>query len=253
MTPTGLTADLIQCDDALQVAMPHLGFPISVILDRLNQAHVDPRMILDVGCGFGRLAESLARAFPLSTVLGLDLNPLATQRARQRVVQTPGLRQRVGFRSADCSDLKNPFCGLQPYDVVTFTGVGSIFPSSSALLSLAAGWLSPSGTVVLDSAIVVPSQDPIKDTVHRLRSELLKQQALRLIAVSQDVKLHRFNRDTATLRITRLTNRKPPGASGDGSSSEEFDAAQEKLLRSLSLEPRFGLVVQILWTFKLGQ
>lgn len=63
----------------------------------LLAAHADPdRVVVDVGCGNGRLTRALARRFP--RVVGVDLSTHAVDRARQESAAEPG---RVEFRVAD--------------------------------------------------------------------------------------------------------------------------------------------------------
>ncbi len=55
----------------------------------------EPDLILDVGCGLGQTARSLARRFPAARVVGLDLSPEAIEVARAKFT-LPNLEYVVG-------------------------------------------------------------------------------------------------------------------------------------------------------------
>lgn len=62
-------------------------------LERLDLVRLNPRLILDAGCGTGFAAPALSRRFPDATVLGLDLALPMLQAARLR---TPRWRTYIG-------------------------------------------------------------------------------------------------------------------------------------------------------------
>lgn len=60
--------------------------------------------VLDVGCGVGRVSLSLARAFPRSEYLGVDLH-LDSIREAQRTVEQEDLAKHVSFMAAGVEEL----------------------------------------------------------------------------------------------------------------------------------------------------
>ncbi len=73
---------------------------------------------LDVGCGSGRAAITMATAFPRAHVFGYDNHPLSIERAR-RNAQQAGVSERVTFEVLDATQLpKNSFDFITAFDVV---------------------------------------------------------------------------------------------------------------------------------------
>ncbi len=72
--------------------------------------------ILDVGCGVGRSTLALARAFPTTTVHGIDLDVASVEEARAAAAGA-GLEDRVTFSVDDAADLASDANGR--YDLVT--------------------------------------------------------------------------------------------------------------------------------------
>lgn len=54
------------------------------LLQRLDLVRMQPRLILDIGCGTGYDLKRLSRRYPKSWVLGLDIAEVMAQRARRR-------------------------------------------------------------------------------------------------------------------------------------------------------------------------
>jgi malonyl-CoA O-methyltransferase len=54
------------------------------LLERLQYFHLEPRVILDLGCGVGSAAEQLRRRFPRARVLAMDAAYLMAREARRR-------------------------------------------------------------------------------------------------------------------------------------------------------------------------
>jgi SAM-dependent methyltransferase len=61
-----------------------------------------PTRVLDVACGTGWSAISLARAYPQVTVTGIDLDPASIEAARRNAAES-GITQRVRFETADAT------------------------------------------------------------------------------------------------------------------------------------------------------
>ena len=73
------------------------------LAQHLDPIRVDPRTIVELGCGTGESFAALARRFPAARLLGLDLAPAMLERARGR---TPAWKRLVGARSPTlvCAD-----------------------------------------------------------------------------------------------------------------------------------------------------
>jgi malonyl-CoA O-methyltransferase len=54
------------------------------LLERLQFFHLEPRVILDLGCGVGTAAEQLRRSFPRARVLAMDYAHVMAREARRR-------------------------------------------------------------------------------------------------------------------------------------------------------------------------
>lgn len=54
------------------------------LMEHLDPMRIDPRRVLDLGCGTGHAFEALGRRFPTASLVGLDIAPAMLARARQR-------------------------------------------------------------------------------------------------------------------------------------------------------------------------
>lgn len=59
-------------------------FGRSALIQRLQKMRIEPRRILEVGCGTGRNLAALARAFPTAEVVGIDVSEDMLDHARRR-------------------------------------------------------------------------------------------------------------------------------------------------------------------------
>ena len=73
-----------------------------------------PARVLDLGCGLGASAVALARAYPRTTVLGVDLDEASVAQARAAAAQA-GVADRVSFVAGDAAHLTPE----APFDLVT--------------------------------------------------------------------------------------------------------------------------------------
>jgi 2-polyprenyl-3-methyl-5-hydroxy-6-metoxy-1,4-benzoquinol methylase len=69
--------------------------------------------VLDVGCGSGRAAVTIAKAFPHARIAGVDVHPGSIERARARA-EAEGVGDRVAFEVGDGADLE-----AVAYDLIT--------------------------------------------------------------------------------------------------------------------------------------
>ena len=77
-------------------------------LDRLDRQGARPERVLDVGCGTGVLSLAVARLWPDSTVVAVDLDPAAVQACRANVARLE-LSDRVDVRQQSADAATEPF------------------------------------------------------------------------------------------------------------------------------------------------
>ena len=63
-----------------------------VLLDILKQGKIPMRRVLELGCGYGRIARLLAEAHPNTEITALDLSPEQLANARQYCADYPKVR-----------------------------------------------------------------------------------------------------------------------------------------------------------------
>lgn len=68
-------------------------------------------VLVDIGCGPGRLIQLLARRHPALRIIGVDLAGEMIKRAEDRV-SAPGIAERVEFRQGDAMALPLPDCSV---------------------------------------------------------------------------------------------------------------------------------------------
>ncbi|RBY83474.1 trans-aconitate 2-methyltransferase [Blastococcus sp. TF02A-30] len=119
---------------------------------------VDPRTVVDLGCGEGSLTAALADRWPGARVLGIDSSAsmLASAAARAR----PGL----GFALGDVRD----WAPEEPVDVLVSNAVLHWVPGHDRLLARWAGHLSPGGWL----AVQVPGN--FRAPTHTLLARLCR-------------------------------------------------------------------------------
>jgi len=111
-------ADAVAAYEALN-SIQGVVCPVSPIIDAVAQliAGMDSPQIVDVGCGGGRLAHTLAQRFPQATVVGIDHRHIAIETAQKTNRALPNLRYEPQIRNVD-GVFEIPVC-----DVVTLNGV----------------------------------------------------------------------------------------------------------------------------------
>jgi ubiquinone/menaquinone biosynthesis C-methylase UbiE len=122
--------------------------PLEAALDSLDAT---PSRVLDLGTGTGRAAFLLARRYPETEVVGVDLAPAMLAEARK--LTPPELAGRVRFEEADAERL--PFSDAS-FDLVSLANMIPFFPELERITA-------PGGAVVFsfsggaDTPIYVPS------------------------------------------------------------------------------------------------
>ena len=101
-------------------------------------AHLGARSVLDVGCGEGLLAESLARS-GIGDYVGVDFSPVAIAKAEEKGIS--GARFVVGD-----ADTYRP---ERRFDVIVFNEVLYYLQHPQRTVARLAEWLEPEGRIVV--------------------------------------------------------------------------------------------------------
>jgi SAM-dependent methyltransferase len=120
--------------------------------------------ILDVGCGTGRSALALARAFPGAAVRGIDLDAASVEEARSAAAEA-GLADRVTFVSGDAARLDSG----EPYDLVTILEALHDMGDPVGALRSARGLLDEGGAVLVADQLTREAFDPDGDPLERFQ------------------------------------------------------------------------------------
>jgi SAM-dependent methyltransferase len=108
----------------------------------LSAAPAAGARILELGCGDGGNALSIAQSLPGASVVGIDLEATAIERGRR-------LAEAAGLDNAElrCGDIEDPDAGEEPFDYLIAHGVYSWVPprARGALLERARRCLAPGG------------------------------------------------------------------------------------------------------------
>jgi len=97
--------------------------------------------ILDVGCGFGATSISLAKRFPGSQVVGIDLSEPLIRLANESA-EAAGLVERVRFEMADAQRIPYPD---EAFDVVINANMVHLVEDAVAMLDEIERVLAPGG------------------------------------------------------------------------------------------------------------
>jgi SAM-dependent methyltransferase len=128
---------------------PEMLVPLEAALDRVGGT---PRRALDLGTGTGKGARVIARRFPVTEVVGVDLSPAMVAEARRLL--PADLDGRVTFTVGDAAAL--PFADAA-FDLVVLLNMIPFFGELGRVTS-------PSGTLVItfswgpETPIYVPSE-----------------------------------------------------------------------------------------------
>ena len=99
---------------------------------------------LDVGCGSGRAAIALAKAFPRALVFGYDSHPESIERARANARAAGLIKDRIAFEAVDCTKLP-----AERWDFITTFDVVHDSVDPVALLKSIRQALKPAGTYLM--------------------------------------------------------------------------------------------------------
>jgi SAM-dependent methyltransferase len=120
-------------------------------MPQVVKALTDGGSALDVGCGSGLAAITIAKAFPRALVFGYDNHPGSIERARANA-RAAGLRDRIGFDAVDCTKLP-----AERWDFITTFDVVHDAVDPVALLKSIHNALKPEGTYLMLEMNVSPN------------------------------------------------------------------------------------------------
>lgn len=110
----------------------------------LQRAALSQRRVLDIGCGGGLLAESLARHG--AQVCGIDLAPAMIEVANLHAHES---QLQIDYRCCPAEELAAS--GAGPFDLITCMELIEHVPSPAALLAAIASLLRPGGDLVVST------------------------------------------------------------------------------------------------------
>jgi trans-aconitate 2-methyltransferase len=106
---------------------------------RPDGVHLEPRTVVDLGCGPGDLTASLARRWPTARVIGVDSSPQMLERAAAQPVDD--LAGRLTFEQGDASTWEPD----APVDVIVTNALLQWVPGHLDLLQRWMTYLAPGG------------------------------------------------------------------------------------------------------------
>jgi 4-hydroxy-2,2'-bipyrrole-5-carbaldehyde O-methyltransferase len=135
---------------ASRMAEPLMSAFVRSVVDQIQ-----PRRLLDVGCGSGIYLRCAAEACPALTAVGIDLDADVVDAARRNVAGW-GLKDRVAVDHADLRDLPPELEG--PWDLVLLFQNIYYFPASEYAGVLAKlRSLAPTGAVAIATVVADPA------------------------------------------------------------------------------------------------
>jgi len=102
----------LSVDPSALIPRPETEILVEVALEHLKG--FEAPLVLDLGCGCGAIALSLAQECPQAQVRASDLSPEALATARRNAIEL-GLEERVGFC---CGDLFEPFAPEEQFHLI---------------------------------------------------------------------------------------------------------------------------------------
>lgn len=128
------------------VAMPQQAWGEEVVRRLPPDACAGPAVILDAGCGSGRVTESALDHFPHATVIAGDISPSMRERAQERLAR---YSDRVWVIPLDLED--DALLAVndgRPFDAVLSTGAFHWVRDHAAMYRRLAAVLRPGGALV---------------------------------------------------------------------------------------------------------
>jgi SAM-dependent methyltransferase len=141
------TTDLVE-------TQPHLGHPVSAVVDEIEKRFDLERhlSVFEAGCGFGHAACAIAEKFPTATVHAVDDEPEVVSLARERAAQL-GVGSRVEFAVSRLSlGYELPFTRC---DVLLFLAAQQVFGDPANFKDWIARFLLPTGVALVDRTVAV--------------------------------------------------------------------------------------------------
>jgi 2-polyprenyl-3-methyl-5-hydroxy-6-metoxy-1,4-benzoquinol methylase len=114
--------------------------------------------VLDVGCGVGRVAVALAKAFPKCEVIGLDPDPESIKKARESAADA-GVGDRVRFLANTTRDIDRG----DGFDLITACDCVHDFSAPRQTLGEMRALLKPNGTLFL---VEPKAADRLEDNIN---------------------------------------------------------------------------------------
>jgi ubiquinone/menaquinone biosynthesis C-methylase UbiE len=119
---------------------------------------------LDVGCGAGRVALTLAKAFPKATIIGVDPDQESIRQAQAAAAEF-GLSARVSFVAASTGNLG----ATEGFDLITACDCIHDFAAPQLTLEQIRGLLKPEGTLFV---IEPRAADRLEDNINPIATML---------------------------------------------------------------------------------
>ena len=157
--------DVIEAQEALNRPQftNYVGDWISALPDIAERLQAGEGRVADVACGTGWSSISIARAFPLIDVDGIDIDAGSIERARAHAARE-GVADRVSFLFADAANAE----GAGMYDLVTVFEAVHDMSQPAEVLSTARKLLKPGGAVLIADERVAERFDAPGDETERL-------------------------------------------------------------------------------------
>ncbi len=154
LSAAGHDVDALDTDALSGAAEFHLGGRLATLAVLDSVRFAEPRQVLDVGCGIGGPARTMATELG-AHVVGVDLTPSFVAAATE-LTALVGLGERVSFQVGDALDLDQPD---DDTDLVTLFHVGMNIADKARLFAELARVLRPGGhLVVYDIMRIAPGR-----------------------------------------------------------------------------------------------
>lgn len=219
--------DQIQLSDTFLAAQPHLGFPTSELVSMLRRGAVEPKRILDAGCGFGHASCTLAGEYPEARVLGLDIEPLMVHAANARA-KSAGVADRCLF---NVMNLAKPNLPDSKFDLVVLLAVNQVFDGiGDTLMNFRPFLQPPRSHLIFDRSMLCPAEVKTDMLRESLQSEVTNTGGL-IVDFSQRKEM--FNREASIQHLRAQLSSSDSIARNTGLSQSTVESSLTSQLRSL--------------------